>query len=147
LGAGGQQMKFGFGFYVEEKDVRFEGCIDLPLLFAYAGEDDFFEGGFVGFGYAGELAAGDDIEASALEREKAEDGERRVCFDGVADGVGADGEGMLEELEALEDVLRGVDVERSAVLGGEGGEVGSVAVESSVAVGKRAGIRLEAGCG
>ena len=92
-------------------------------LFAYSGEDDFFEGGLVGFADALEFAAGDDVEACSLLGQEAEDGEGGVGFDGVADGVGASGEGLLEELEALGDLRGGVDVERRAVFFGEGGEV------------------------
>ncbi len=59
--------------------------------------------------------------------------------------MGAVGEGLVEELEAVGDLFGGVDVERGAVLGGEGGEVGSVAVEGAVAVGEGAGIGLGLG--
>jgi len=41
-------VELGFGFDVEEEDVGVEGGVDLPGLFAYSGEDDFFEGGLVG---------------------------------------------------------------------------------------------------
>ena len=92
-----------------------------------------------------EFAAGDDVEACSLFGEKAEDGEGGVRFNGVADGVGAVGEGLVEELEAVRDLFGGVDVERGAVFGGEGGEIGSVAVEGPVAVGEGAGIRLGLG--
>ena len=66
FGAGGEEVEFGFGFDVEEEDVGVEGGVDLPDLFAYAGEDDFFEGGLVGFADALEFAAGDDVEACSL---------------------------------------------------------------------------------
>ena len=66
FGAGGEEMELGFGLYVEEEDVGVEGGVDLPDLLADAGEDDFFEGGFVGFADALEFAAGDDVEACAL---------------------------------------------------------------------------------
>ncbi len=145
FGAGGEEMELGFGLYVEEEDVGVEGGVDLPLLFAYAGEDYFFEGGLVGFADALELATGDDVEACSLFGEEAKDGEGGVSFDGVADGVGAVGEGLVEELEAVGDLFGGVDVERGAVFGGEGGEVGSIAVEGAVAVGEWAGVGL--GCG
>ena len=49
----------------------------------------------------------------------------------------ASGKGFLKELEALADLCGGVDVERSAVSFGEGAQVGSIAVESAVAVVKR----------
>ena len=48
---------------------------------------------------------------------------------------------MREELVAMADLLGRVDVERSAVLGGEGVEVGSVAVQGAVAVGEGTGCR------
>ena len=74
--------------------------------------------------------------------EEAEDGERGVGFDGVADGVGTGRlKARCEELEALRDLVGGVDVERGAVLFGEGGEADSVAVERAVAVDEGAGIR------
>ena len=111
-------------------------------LFAYSGEDYFCEGGLVSFADALEFAAGDDVEACSLLCQETEDGERGVGFDGVTDGVGAAGEGLLEELEALRDLLGGVDVERSAVLCGEGREIGFVAVKETVAVGEGTG----AGC-
>jgi hypothetical protein len=88
----------------------------------------------VGFADAFEFAAGDDVEACSLLCQEAKDGEGRVGFDGVADGVGASGKGLLEELEAVGDLFGGVDVEWGAVFGGESGEVGSVAVEGAVAI-------------
>ncbi len=142
FGAGGEEVEFGLGLDVEEEDVGVEGGVDLPDLLAYAGEDDFFEGGFVGFADALEFAAGDDVEACSLLREEAEDGERGVGFDGVADGVGTVREGCFEELEAVRDLPGGVDVERRAVLVGEGGEAGFVAVQGAVAVGEGAGADL-----
>jgi hypothetical protein len=66
--------------------------------------------------------------------EEAEDGEGGVGFDGVADGVRASGEGLLEELEALGDLRGGVDVEGCAVFFGKAGEASSVTVERAVAV-------------
>ncbi len=102
----------------------------------------------MGFTDALELAAGDYVEASALFREEAEDGEGGVGFDGVADGVGAGlREGLVEELEALRYLAGGVDVERGSVLVGEGGERDAVAVEGAVAVGEGAGGWLRAGGG
>jgi len=91
-------------------------------LFAHSREDDFFEGVRVGAADALELAAGDDIEACALTSEETEDGELGVGFDGVADGVRARGESLLEELEALGDLRGGVNVEGRAVFFREGGE-------------------------
>src|SRR6266702_4313056 len=134
LGAGGEEEKFGFGFDVEEEDVGVECGIDLPELFADAGEDYFFEGGLVGFADALEFAAGDDVEACSRGGQEAEDGERGVGFDGVADGVGAISKNFFEELEAVGDLRGRVDVERGAVFGREGGEVDSVAVEGAVAI-------------
>ncbi len=142
FGAGGEEVELGFGFDVEEQDVGFEGGVDLPELFAYSGEDYFCEGGFVGFADTLEFAAGDDVEACSLLCQETKDGEGGVGLDGVADGVGAAGEGVLEELEALRDLLGRVDVERSTVLCGEGCEIGFVAVKETVAVGKGTG----AGC-
>ena len=49
---------------------------------------------------------------------------------------------MLEELEAVGDLICGVDVERGAVFFGEGGEAGSIAVQGAVAVGERAWVCL-----
>jgi len=49
-------------------------------------------------------------------------------------------ERLFEELQAREDVLRGVDVERGSVGGGEPGERDGVAVERAMEVGERAGI-------
>jgi hypothetical protein len=66
LGAGGEEVELGFGFDVEEEDVGAEGGVDLPQLFAYAGEDYFFQGGLVGFADALKFAAGDDVEACSL---------------------------------------------------------------------------------
>ncbi len=64
--AGGEKVEFGFGFDVEEEDVGTESGVNLPKLFADAGEDDFFEGGSMSFADALELAAGDDVEACSL---------------------------------------------------------------------------------
>ena len=61
--------------------------------------------------------------------------------------MGAIGEGLLEELEAVGDLLRGVNVERCAVFGGESGEVCSVAVEEAVAIEEGAGAGLCLGGG
>ncbi len=55
------------------------------------------------------------------------------------------GEGVFEELKALDDLLGGVNVERSAIFGGEGGEICSVAVERAVAIDERAWI-CRCGC-
>ncbi len=136
FGAGGEEVEFGLGLDVEEEDVGAEGGVDLPDLFTYAGEDDFFEGGLVGAADALEFAAGDDVEAGSLPGEEAEDGEGGVGFDGVADGVGAVAEGGFEELEAVGDLPGGVDVEGGGVVDGEGGEIDSVAVEGVVAIGE-----------
>ena len=153
FGAGGEEVELGFGFDVEEEDVGFESGVDLPELFAYSGEDYFFEGGLVGFADTLEFAAGDDVEACSLGGEETKDGKGGVGFDRVADGVGtglgAMRERLPEELKALGDLRGGVDVERGAVCFGEGGEAGSVAVEGTVAIGKRARIylgRLSEGC-
>src|SRR5882757_850299 len=106
---GGEEMELGFGFDVEEENVGVEGSIDLPELFAYAGEDYLFQGGLVGFADALKFTAGDDVKACSRGGQEAKDGERGVGFDGVADGVGASfgamREGLLEELEALGDLL------------------------------------------
>ena len=52
---------------------------------------------------------------------------------------------MLEELEAVSDLVGRVDVEGGAVFGGQSGEVDFVAVESAVAIGE--GARIYLGCG
>ena len=59
--------------------------------------------------------------------------------------MGAVGKGLLEELETLGDLFGGVDVEGSLVFFGEGGEVDTVAMEGTVAIGEGAGVLL--GCG
>ena len=48
-------------------------------------------------------------------------------------------EGGFEELEAVRDLLGGVDVKRRAVFGGQGGKIDFVAVERAVAVSERTG--------
>ena len=127
---------------VEEEDVGAEGGVDLPDLLPTPEKTTLFERGLVGFADTLEFSAGDDVEACALFGEEAEDGERGVGFDGVADGVGAGfgaaREGLLEELEALGDLLGGVDVEGRAVFSGEAGKVDSVTVEGAVAIDKGA---------
>ena len=50
-----------------------EGGVDFGDLFAYAGEDGFFGGGAGDFLDAGELTAGDDVEAGAVGGEEFED--------------------------------------------------------------------------
>jgi hypothetical protein len=50
--------------------------------------------------------------------------------------------GLLKELEALDDLRGGVDVEGRAVFFREGGQVGLVAVEQTVAVDEGAWIGL-----
>jgi len=54
--------------------------------------------------------------------------------------VGARGERLLKELEAVGDLICRVDVEGCAVFFGEGGHAGSVTVENAIAVGEGAGI-------
>ncbi len=76
FGAGGEEVEFGLGLDVEEEDVGFEGGVDLPDLLAYAGEDDLFERGLVGFADAFQFATGDDVEACSLLGEEAQDRER-----------------------------------------------------------------------
>jgi hypothetical protein len=66
FGAGGEEVELGLGLYVEEEDIGAEGGVDLPCLFAYAGEDYFFKRGAAGFTDALEFAAGDDVEACSL---------------------------------------------------------------------------------
>ncbi len=56
--------------------------------------------------------------------------------------MGAVGKGRFEELEAVRDLPGRVDVERRAVLVGEGGEADFVAVEGTVAVGEGTGAEL-----
>ena len=68
FGAGGEEVELGFRFDVEEEDVGVEGGVDLPELFAYSGEDYFFQGGLVGFADALEFASGDDVETCSLFR-------------------------------------------------------------------------------
>lgn len=97
FGAGGEEMEFCFGFDIKEKDVGTKGGVDLPDLFAYAGEDNSFESGFVGLADALQFATGDDVEACSRGGEEVEDCEGGVGFDGVADGVRPVGEGLLEE--------------------------------------------------
>lgn len=84
----GEEVELLLGLDVELEDAGFEGCIDLPDLLAYAGEDDFFEGGLVGLTDTLELASGDDVEACPLAGEEAKDGERGVGLDGITDRVG-----------------------------------------------------------
>jgi hypothetical protein len=134
LGACGEKFEFLLGFNVELEDVGFECCVDLPGLFAYSGEDDFFQGVRVGATDALEFATGDDVEAGALAAEETEDCEGGVGFDGVADGVRARGEGLLKELEALRDLRGGVDVERRAVFFRKRGERDLITVKRAVAV-------------
>ena len=139
FGAGGEEVKFSLGLDVEEEDVGLEGGVDFPDLFAYSGEDNALERGLVGFADAFEFSAGDDVEACSLLREETQNREGGVGFDGIADGVGAGCKGGFEELEAVRDLLGGVDVEGRAVFGGEFGEADSVAVKGSLVVGERAG--------
>ena len=61
-----EDLELGFALYVEEEDVGGEGCVDLPDLLAYAGEDDARKGCGSGAADAFEFAAGDDVEAAAL---------------------------------------------------------------------------------
>ena len=96
----------------------------------------------MGLADALEFSAGDDVEACSLLREEAHDGERRVSFDGVADRMLTVREGGFEELEAVRDLPGRIDIERRAVLVGEGGEASFVAVQGAVAVGERAGADL-----
>ena len=44
FGALGEEAEFRLGFDVEHEDVGLEGGVNLPDLFAYAGEDDALEG-------------------------------------------------------------------------------------------------------
>ena len=134
FGAGSEEVEFGLGFDVEEEDVGAESGVHFPGLFAYSGEDYFFEGRRVGFADALEFAAGDDVKACALFGEESQDGKGRVGFDSVADGVGALPEGLVEELEAMGDLICRVDVERCAEFFGERGETGLVAVKCAVAI-------------
>lgn len=100
----------------------------------------------MGLADALEFSAGDDVKACSLLREEAHDGERRVSFDGVADRMWTAREGRFEELEAVRDLPGRIDIERRAVLVGEDGEAGFVAVKSAVAVGEWAGADLVWGC-
>ena len=122
-GALAEDFELGFALYVEEEDVGAEGCVHLPDLLAYAGEDDAAEGCRSGAADALELASGDDVEAAALLAEQLEDGERGVGLDRVAEGVRDRGKLGLEHAEALADGVGGVDVERRAVGFGEFGEI------------------------
>ena len=66
FGTGGEEVEFGLGLDVEQEDVGFEGGVDLPDLFADAGEDDLLERGLVGLADTLQLSAGDDVEACSL---------------------------------------------------------------------------------
>jgi hypothetical protein len=98
----------------------------------------------VGLADALEFAAGDDVEAGSLLSQKTEDGEGGVGFDGVADRVGtrlgAMPEGIFEELKALSDLLRGVNVKRGRISFGERSETDSIALQRAVAIDERTGI-------
>lgn len=144
FGTCGEEVELHLGLDIELEDAGFEGGVDLPRLLADAGEDDFFERRLVRFAHALELAAGDDVEACTLFAEQAQDGERGIGFNGVADGVWARGEGLLEELEAIGDLLRRVDVERRCILGGECREADRIAMKRAVAIGE--GACIDGGC-
>jgi len=104
-------------------------------------KDDSFEWRFVGAADALELASGDDIEACSLLAEEAQDGQRGVCFDCVADSVCAVLKGLWEELERVGDLVRWN--RRKEECRGRRPRVRlyAVAVESAVAVGEgRAGV-------
>ena len=69
-----EDLSLGLALHVEEEDVGAEGCVDLPNLLAYSGEDHAAEGSGRGAANALKLAAGDDVEATALLREQLENG-------------------------------------------------------------------------
>ncbi len=93
----------------------------------------------MGLADAFEFAAGDDVEACSLFCEETENGEGGVGFDGVTDGVMARGEGLVKELKALRDLLRGVDVEGGGKFCGQSCKVCLIAVEKTVAIEERTG--------
>ena len=127
------QLEFGDGLGVDAVDVVFEGILEFVAGFADAGE------GALGAAAAGledavELATGDDVEAAAEFVEEAEDGEVAVGFDGVGDVVVEVAEGCVEAGVMIAEGVGRVDVERRAVLLGQGGEVHVFAVKGSVFV-------------
>ena len=128
-GARGEQIELGFALHVELENAGFERVVDLRRGFAHAGEDDAIDG----FGRCGEnaleFAAGDDVKSGAVLSQQLENGQRRIGFYGVADEVIAAGERVLKQVEALENLIGGVDVERRAVVAGEGLKRDAAAVE------------------
>ena len=98
----------------------------------------------MGFAHALELAAGDDVEPCSLLGKQTENRQGGIGFDGVTDCMGPVSEDGFEELEAVRDLLRRIDVKRRSVLGGEGCEIDFVAVEGAGAIDERTGIGL--GC-
>ena len=74
FGAGGEKVKLGRGFDVEDQDAGFEGSVELGGLLAYAGEDGFFCGCPGDSGDARKLAPGDDVEAGAVLCKQLDDG-------------------------------------------------------------------------
>ena len=134
FGTGGDEVEFGGRLYVKEEDASFQGGVDLVRLLADSGEDSVLDCGLGGLEDAGEFAARDDVETSAVVGQKTHEGQRGVRLEGVADGVGDGSERFLKECQAREDVLLGVDVERGSVGLGEFGEGHGVTGELAIPV-------------
>ena len=139
--ATGEEGEFRFAFDIELENASFECEIDFSCGFADAGEDYAVEG-FRGSGAkAFQLPAGDDVKACAKVGEELEDGEGGVGFDCVADEVVAGAEGLLEELEAVGDLVGGIDVEGRSLAAGERlkGDFAAIQGGAGAGVVKRAG--------
>ncbi len=127
----GEKLKFRFALYVELKDSCAKSLIDLCRCFSDAGEYNPVDGLGSGSEHALQFAAGDDIKSSAPFRQQLENRERGVGLDRIADKVIASGECLLKKLQALEDLVRGINVKRRTKFTSQGFERNFAAVEGA----------------
>ena len=120
---------------VERVDALFDGVDDFLTGLADTGEGAV--GGIAaGLDHAEKFAARDDVEARALGGEQAEDGEVGVRLDRVGDLVIDARHRLVEAGEVVGDRPRRINVEGSAVLGGERFQGNVFAEQLAVFVGK-----------
>ena len=126
-----EKLKFRFALYVKLKDSCAKSLIDLRRCFSDAGEHNAVDGLGSGNEHALQFAAGDDIKSSASLRKQLEDGEGGIGLDCVTHKMIATGKCLPKKLQALEDLVRGINVKRRTKFSGQGFERNFAAVEGA----------------
>lgn len=137
FGTCGKKVNFSFRLDVEEQDVSLECSVNLPCLLADTGEHDAPKRRFRCPAYALKLSSGDDVESSAEFRQHAQQCDRGIGLDGVADCGPSALEGLLEQCKTLPDLCAGINIQGSAMCFGKLGKRHVFAQQLSVPIPER----------